>query len=79
MSEDFKLIQGAFGKRACSNLATDLRALADAVDRGEVIDFVAAYVENEEFQILFAASQAQSVFLSTLLHRRAVDNCFAPP
>lgn len=70
-----KVIDGGFGRKAPDNLAQDLRALADAVDRGEVVELVAAYVRQDEHEMLYAASLAQSVFLATLLHRRAVDNC----
>jgi len=70
-----KVIEGGFGRKACVNLASDLREVADAVERGEIVDFVAAYVQGGEYEMLYAASLSDSVFLSTLLHRRAVDNC----
>lgn len=70
-----KVIEGLFGRQACTNLAADLRELAEAVDRGEIVDLVAAYVRQDEHETLCAASLSQSIFLATLLQRRAIDNC----
>ncbi len=67
-----ELINAKFGKQAPDGLAHDLRALADAVDRGEVKEFVACFVQNDEFNYLWAASLGQSVLLSDLLHAQAL-------
>lgn len=65
-----------FGKRAPENLASDLRALADAVDRGEVVEFEAVYVNKaiDEIRFVHASSFGQAIILTQLMARRAVDN-----
>jgi hypothetical protein len=70
-----KVIEGGFGRQPCANLAADLREMADAVERGELVDLVACYTQNGEYQTLYAASLESSVFLATLLHRRSIDRC----
>lgn len=67
-----ELVQAKFGKRAPDGLASDLRALADAVDRGDVKELVACFVQNNEFNYLWAASLYDSLALSDLLHAQAL-------
>lgn len=68
-----KVIEGGFGKKACTNLSSDLREMADAVDRGEIFDFVSAFIRAEEFQFMCSASPMQSIVLASLLQRVSVD------
>lgn len=71
MSENVKLV--AFGPKACANLASDLRTMADAVDRGEIVDLVAAWEQGGQYQIIRSASLINSLTMATLLHRKSVD------
>jgi len=76
VSENIKVVQAEFGKRAPKDLSKCLREIADAVDRGEIVSLVAAYVDNGEYQMMFGASLTEGLTLSTLLHRRSVDGFF---
>ena len=60
-------------RRAPPGLADDLRRMADAVDRGEIIDLVACFVEDGCYCYLWAASLFDSVGMSALLHQQAID------
>jgi hypothetical protein len=71
-----KLIEGQFGKRACNDLSKNLRAVAEAVDRGEIVDLVMTFVEDGNYQFLFATSPGESVVMTAVLHRAAVDKMF---
>lgn len=73
MSGTVTLIDSADRARG-KQLAADLRKLADAAERGEIVDFTAAYVQSNEYCFLFAASQADCLTLTTLAHHTAVDN-----
>jgi len=73
MSDHLKVVPASFGPKACDNLASDLRAMADAVDRGEIVELVAAWTQGGQYQILHSASLIDALTLSTLLHRKAVD------
>lgn len=68
-----KLIDVKFGKQAPDGLASDLRELADAVDRGELNELIGCYILDGEFNYLWAASLGQSVLLSDLLHAQAIS------
>lgn len=70
------VVEGKFGKQACGDLSAQLRAMADAVDRGEIVDFVAAYTERGEYETFYASALDQSLVLASLLHRRCVDRFF---
>lgn len=71
---NMKVIQGAFGHQAPTNLASDLRALADAVDRGEIKELITAYIQEDQYTFLFAASLQTSLVLSTLMQDTAINN-----
>lgn len=71
-----KVVEGRFGKQACSDLARQLRDMADAVERGEIVDFVASYIQRGEYQTFYAAALDQSLVLASLLLRRCVDRFF---
>jgi hypothetical protein len=71
-----KVIEGGFGKKAAANLSADLRELADAVDRGEIVDLCAAYIQNDNYAMLYAASNRVCLELSTLLQRSCEDKYF---
>lgn len=55
------------GKKAPSDLAKQLRELADAVDRDELTGMVGAYIINGEYQMLYGASLVDSLVLASLL------------
>ncbi len=71
-----QVIEGGFGKKACEDLAKNLRALAEAVDRGEVVNLVMVFVEDGEYQTHLSASIQDSIVMASLLHRVAVDKLF---
>jgi hypothetical protein len=71
-----KVIEGQFGKKAPANLSADLRALADAVDRGEITDLTAAYIQNDTYSMLYASSNRTCLELATLLRRSCEDKFF---
>lgn len=54
-------------------LADDLRELARKVESGELTEFVAAYVVNENYEMMFGSSLGDSLVLSTLLQSRCID------
>jgi hypothetical protein len=68
------VIKGVFTRKAPDDLAEKLRAIADAVDAGEVVDFVAAYVSTAESMYRFvpAAPAHDCVVLSSLLHDSSI-------
>lgn len=68
-----KIIEAKFGKKAMDGLADDLRKLAAAVDRGEIVDLVSCFIENGEFCYLWGASLYDSSILSDLLHAQAIS------
>lgn len=68
-----EVIEGSFGKKAPANLAADLRAIADAVDRGEILDLVAVYVHQDQYQFLYGTNIAYAVTLTSLLQQQAVN------
>ena len=71
-----KVIEGGFGKKVAGNLASDLRALADAVDRGEIVELTAAYIRDDSYEMLYAASNRVCLELATLLRRKCEDTYF---
>lgn len=73
MSDGAKIHAVQFARQPAENLARDLRAMADAVDRGEILDVVAAWSDQGEYQLMSSASLVNSLTLATLLHRRTVD------
>jgi hypothetical protein len=73
VSADLTVIAGKFGKQAPSDLAQRLRELADAADRGELVDMVACYTQSEGIDFLFATSMMNSIALATMLQQRAVQ------
>ncbi len=70
------LIQVQFGPRAPDDLPGILRELADAAERGEVKGMVYAYLRDDFYQTGVSASPQQGLLMSTLLHKRTVDNLF---
>ena len=61
------------GPRAASDLSPRLRELADAVDRGEIVELVLGCVRGGEYELMFSAPLTGGLILASLLHRRAVD------
>jgi hypothetical protein len=76
---NMRVIEGAFGKTAPAGLAEELRRLADAVDQGEVVEFVGCWIENDQFVTNRSASLEKQIVLSTLLQRQTVDGLFSHP
>lgn len=68
-----KIIEGGFGKKACSNLSADLREMADAVDRGEILDLISVYVQNDNYTFLYGTSISYAVTLSSLLQQQCIN------
>lgn len=67
------LIEGGFGKRACTDLSAQLREMADAVDRGEVVDFIAAFVRDGTYEFILATSLQDQLVLATLMQSKIID------
>lgn len=68
-----RVIEGGFGPKACSNLSSDLREMADAVDRGEIVDMVIAWTQDDKYKMIHSCSLINSLVLSALLQRSSVD------
>lgn len=60
------------GPRAPASLAADLRAIADAVDRKEVVALVAAYM-GKDYTFLYGASVRDGLELATLLQNKCLQ------
>jgi hypothetical protein len=61
--------------RASRDLAAQLRKLADAVDAGQVVDFVSIHTEgsNEAIGFTVSASRLTAIALSAILHQHSID------
>jgi hypothetical protein len=68
-----KLIEGSFGKQAPADLSMHLRDLADAVDRGEITSLIAAFVQDDNYEFMFAASRQEAIVLTTLMQHRNIE------
>lgn len=74
-----KIIDGGFGKptpKAPSDLAANLRQLADQVDAGEVEGVILAFVRNGEYMLEFGTSIAESIILARLLDAAAIGKMY---
>lgn len=63
------------------NLPKILRDLADKVERGEVVDYIAAYVDNSNggrYTTEVSTSISDSIVLSSLLWQTCVDKLRRP-
>ncbi len=60
-------------KRPPSNLAAELRALADQAEAGKVTDAVVAYVSNDERGFIYASSLSECLVMATLLKQNCID------
>jgi hypothetical protein len=69
-----KVVEGKFGKRAPADLAARLREIADAVDQGEIGDFIAIYTQGKDgdYTFVWATSLFDAVGLSAMLHADAL-------
>ncbi len=65
------VVSATFGSKAPSGSADELRALADAIDRGEVKKVVCA-ADGVDYQFVYGASLEDCVTLSTLLQWRCM-------
>ncbi len=70
-----KIVEGNFGPKANENLANDLRELADAVDRGDIVDFVASYIEKDEQVFFVAAELRTALVLAVMLQDDILQEC----
>lgn len=61
------------GPRAPADLPEKLRALADAVERGECTAAVAASVKGGSFEFIYGASIRDSLELATILQARCIE------
>lgn len=59
--------------RVDSELVRTLREIADAAERGEVVELVAAYVHANEYKFVYGASLTESLVLVSLLQHRCVQ------
>lgn len=66
------LIQVQFGPCAPDDLPGILRGLADAAERGEVTGMVYAYIRDDNYETGLSASIAQSLLMTTILHKAVV-------
>lgn len=75
MSSSLSVVLPAkFGAHAPSGTAEKLRELANAVDRGDVIGVLCAYVHGDEYNFgMWGASVQADMVLATLLHQKALD------
>jgi hypothetical protein len=72
MAEKMTVVSAVFGKKAPEGLSDHLRELADACDRGEVVELVACYVRDAAYEFVLDASPADGLVLATLLHDRSI-------
>lgn len=70
------VIHGSFGSNMAPDIAGELRALADAIDKGEITAFCAAYATKEGYEVIKPSSTHETVFLATLLHSSAVKDMY---
>lgn len=68
-----EIVKPAFGPQAPKDLSQKLRAIADAVDRGEIVDFVGAYIEGGNYCFLYGSSLQTELILSTLVHANCIQ------
>lgn len=61
------------GPKPPSDLARQLRDIADAVERGEVVDLVAAYMQTGAYEFLYGTSLSTGLELATLLQHRCIE------
>lgn len=59
--------------KAPNGLADDLRALADAVDKGECTGAVVASVKGGEWEFIYADSLVDCLVMATLLQQKCID------
>lgn len=60
-------------KKAPSDLSAELRALADAVDRGEILDMIGAYTQNGSYCFLYGASLIDGIVMSSMLQANCLN------
>lgn len=60
-------------KKIDAELSRTLREIADAVDRGEVVEMVASYIHENEYKFVYGASLADCLVLVSLLQHRCVQ------
>ena len=61
------------GPKPPSDLSKTLREIADAVDRGEVTDFVGAYTNADTYRFVYGTSLSHSLVLVRLLDYECVE------
>ncbi len=62
-----KIVTLPTGKKTPEDLPQKLRELADAAERGEIESFICAYVQDDQFEFMHAASYKDSVVLAALM------------
>ena len=53
--------------------ASQLRDLAERVEKGEITELVIALVSDDVFEFLFPSSLTESLVLANLLHQKCID------
>lgn len=71
MGNVFEMIKA--GPKAAADLSASLRGLADAVDRGEIIDLIGAYVKDGNYCFLYSSPLTEGLILSTLLQSNCIQ------
>ena len=69
---DLVVVEAKFGSQAPDDLSVKLRAVADAIDRGEVTALVAGMVRGNEFEFIHGTGVSKGMELATLLHASAL-------
>lgn len=59
--------------KAPAGLAKALRDLADKVDRHEVTDVIAAFLDNDNYEFWYDASKINCIAMSAMLHTNCID------
>ena len=68
-----KLVEGKFGRKACTDLLDRLDAIREGVKEGRIVEFVCAYVEDNEYSTVVGASIKDSLVLATILKMNVED------
>jgi hypothetical protein len=61
------------GEPTPSELAAELRALADRVEKGEIVGFAGVYDADDMLSYMTPTTLARSVFLASMLHARIMQ------
>lgn len=60
-------------KKAPSDLASHLRAMADMADEGRITSVVIAYICDGNYEFTYGSSLSDGIVMSALLHQNCID------